>query len=245
MNKKSSVILFLHGGPGLDSSYLKSWFDDLRDDYDLYFYNQDYESHGNGILYNLYIQLLNHVNKLRSEYNDIILFCHSWSNIILLKSIEYDPNIIENFSKVIFANPSSICWDKFQEFGDKLFSRIPPNQAEQIMQCKTGLEIMKLALPYYVGNPNKVPLIHFETYDDMAFEKVSEELENFDLSAYCNKLSSDYCFTIYCENDIENIDDSMCLANNSKVFMFNKAGHFPFAEYNQEYMNLLKDILKP
>lgn len=241
--KKSSVILFLHGGPGLDSSYLKGWFDSLSPDYNLYFYDQDYRNHNEGILYNLYLQLLEHVNNLQKTYQEIVLFCHSWSNIILLKSLEFDPFFLANFSKVIFVNPSSVCWEKFQAFADKLFSRIPSDVIANIMQCKTGLELIRSTLPYYVGCPNHVPPISFEVYDDDAFDKVALELENFDLSAQCNKLSPANSFTIYCENDIESIDDSLCLAENSTVFTFAKAGHFPFAEYNEEFIELLKNIL--
>lgn len=242
MNK--NVILFLHGGPGLSSSYFGKWFDSLKYKYDLYFYDQIYQDKGLGVMHTLYLQLLETVEKLKEKYTDIILYCHSWSNLILLKSVQYNKNILNYFKKIIFSNPSSICWEKFSEFSNKLFNRVPSDSLTQIEHIEDSVKLMYAVLPYYVGNVSNVPDLYFDKYDTSAYDLVEKELINFDFTQECSYLDSSICYSIYCENDIEKVDDSQSLANQTQMFLFKKAGHFPFAEYNDSYIQfLLKNIL--
>ena len=73
---------------------------------------------------------------------------------------------------------------------------------------------------------------------------ISEEMENYDVGELAKLLPNNRTYTIYCENDFENISGSPELAKNSVVIEFPKAGHFPFAECQDEYINVLKEIKK-
>ncbi len=242
---KNKVIVFMHGGPGLTSSYLYNWFDSLKNDYDLHFYNQEYADRGLGIMYSLSEQLKSELFQLKDTYSEIILLCHSWANLILLNSIRLDHEILKKVSKIIFSNPSSLKWESFNEFGSKLIKRIPENKVNSIISTTDGIEYMNKLLPYYVGDPNKVPPIVFDKYDMEAYDLVESELKGFNFTSECRLLNQDFCYSIYCDNDIETIDDSRELAENTKSFRFPYAGHFPFAEFNKEFISLLREkILK-
>jgi hypothetical protein len=67
-------------------------------------------------------------------------------------------------------------------------------------------------------------------------------MEGYDLSGSLYMLEGKAYF-IYCENDFENASDSYELSHFGKVFFFKNAGHFPFAEYNSEFIALLTSII--
>ena len=245
INKKISIF-FVHGGPGLSSSCFQGWFEPLEEKYDLIFYDQNYDvPNGISIIESLCRELRNKVLMTAQNYDEIIVYAHSWGVYLLLKSVE---NMMKQpywkkISKFILSNPSDTNWNYFCESGNRLFARMPKEVINKISICNDGLNLMKMAMPYYVGDCNNVPEIRIDRYDMVAYERISEEMENYDVGKLTKLLPINRTYTIYCENDFENIAGSPELAENSIVIEFPKAGHFPFAEYQDAYMRVLKEIL--
>lgn len=246
LERKNKAILFIHGGPGLSSSYFKGWFNDLEDNYDLIFYDQNYNIHkGLSITTALCRELKSKLLITSQQYDEIVVFAHSWGVYILLKSIEdmKGQSYWKKINKFILTNPSDTDWANFCESGDKLFAKMSEEEMNKISSCVDGVELMKLAMPYYVGSISNVPDIEIDRYDMEAYDRISEEMEYYNVTDLVKLLPSDRTYTIYCENDFESITGSPELGQNTIVFHFSKAGHFPFAEYQEEYMKLIKEIL--
>ena len=243
---RKTAIFFIHGGPGLSSSCFQGWFEQLEETYDLIFYDQNYDvPKGISIIESLCTELKNKVCDVAKKYDEIIVFAHSWGVYLLLKSVE---NMMKQaywakISKFILSNPSDTNWNYFCESGDRLFAKMPEEVINRVSICNDGLDLMKMAMPYYVGDCNNVPEIKIDRYDMVAYNRISEEMENYDVGELAKLLPNNRTYTIYCENDFENISGSPELAKNSVVIEFPKAGHFPFAECQDEYINVLKEIL--
>ena len=243
---KKSAILFIHGGPGLSSSCFQGWFGQLEESYDLIFYDQNFDvPRGISIIESLCRELRNKVLITAQNHDEIIIFAHSWGVYLLLRSIEnmMKQPFWKKISKFILSNPSDTNWHYFDESGERLLAKMPKDVIDMISSCDEGLKLMEMALPYYVGDSNNVPDIIIDRYDMAAYNRIIEEMENYDIGELAKLLPANRTYTIYCENDFESISGSPELANNSAVIEFPKAGHFPFAEYNDAYMSVLTEIL--
>ena len=243
---KNSAIFFIHGGPGLSSSYFQGWFDQFTATHDLIFYDQTYDvPTGVSIIESLCKELRNKMLLMTQQYDDIVVFAHSWGVYLLLKSISDIKNkpYWNKISKFILSNPSDTNWKRFNESGDRLFAKMPENAMRKISECSDGIDLMKVALPYYVGDCNNVPDINIDRYDMVAYERISGEMENYDIGSLVKLLPKYRTYSIYCENDFETEEGSPELTENSIVINFPKAGHFPFAENQEEFMKIVKKIL--
>ncbi len=244
---KNSVILFLHGGPGLSSSYFGHCFDELKSTYDLFFYDQNYnKSDNDSILETLVDQFINIYIDMKSKYEEIVIYSHSWGDFILLKAapiIQSSYNW-EKVKRIIISNPADLSWDKYEASGERLFDGASEEEINSIISCEDGIQMMNLALPYYVGDKYNIPSLEFDRYDLEAYEALEAEMMDYDLTDNVNSLPLSITSTIYCEKDFETKDGSMALANNTQVFLFQESGHFPFAEKNEPYINLIRNILE-
>ena len=160
LNKKKSAILFVHGGPGLSSSCFHGWFKQLEKTYDLIFYDQNYNvPNETSIIESLCKELRNQIYAAAQKYEEIVIFAHSWGVFLLLKSmqeIKKQPHC-KKIIKYILSNPSDTNWNYFCESGDQLFAKMPKEIIKKISECHDGVELMGMAIPYYVGNSDNVP----------------------------------------------------------------------------------------
>ena len=243
---KDSAVLFVHGGPGLSSSYFKPWFDALTNKYDLLFYDQNYNIPENKTAIEaLTEELYEKIHYAVSNYKKVVLFVHSWGVFVML-NVFYNyagAEILDKLDKIILSNPSDSNWAEFCNSGDKLFAKMSQEEMNAISACSNGVQLMKLAMPYYVGSTEHVPNIAIDRYDMVAYDRISSEMEGYDIGYMVDSLPLGKVYTIYCENDFEQPIGSPELYNKTKVFSFKSAGHFPFAEYPQEYFDLLRGIL--
>ncbi len=242
----NSAILFIHGGPGLSSSYFRGWFTDLEKTFDLLFYDQNYDipNDANAIEF-LTSELLKKLHDVVKKYDRVVIFAHSWGVFLVLQAFNKNDATFsfKKIEKIIFSNPSDSNWDEFCNSGDKLFAKMPNEEIDKISKCTNGIELMKLAMPYYVGSTANVPNIEIDRYDMAAYDRISAEMVGYDVTHIIQKLPKDKVYTIYCENDFEQISGSPEFLQYSNVYNFSNAGHFPFAEYPQKYIKLLYDIL--
>ena len=240
------VIVFIHGGPGLSSSYFRGWFDYLQDSYDLFFYDQDYSKckPGNAID-TLADELSEKISILAQEYNSIVLYAHSWGTFLLLKSILKIRQGIawDKIKKIILSNPADLNWDSYQESGNHLFDDMSAEEIEEITNCTDGLKMMQIALPYYVADRVNVPEIVISKYDLAAYDMIDAEMKDYDISGLVNYLPLENTHTIYCEFDFEKRSGSRRLAEMTISHEFANSGHFPFAEQPQRYSLLINSIL--
>lgn len=238
--EKDSII-FVHGGPGMDSSYMKNWFKPLEEKYNLCFYDQDYSLSSNGYMTTLTLQLKNVVEKQKGQ-GQIYIFCHSWGSHVLLSALGEFRQLTSIIDKIVLSNPSATTWNKFNESGERLFSKIPNSIYEKIVSTSDGRKIMEMALPFYVMHSDKTPSMDFGYYDTVVYNNVSAEIENFDITQYSYLLKKIKSYSIYCEGDFEIVDGSKDIYANTQSIRFEQAGHFPFAERNKEFLELIDEI---
>lgn len=243
---KKSVIIFIHGGPGLSSSYLKGWFDYLKPSYDLFFYDQDFSKLAFGkAISTLSDELTEKINILAQKYNEIVVFAHSWGTFLFISSIgkirEY--KAWSKIKKVILSNPADLDWMHYQDSGNHLFDDMPENELDMLSECTDGLKMMRLALPYYVADHMNVPEIEIDKYDLEAYDLIDKEMENYNITDLVDLLPLENTHTIYCEFDFEKKAGSKKLAEKTVTHDFNGSGHFPFAEQPERYSWLIKGIL--
>ena len=83
----NSAILFIHGGPGLSSSYFRGWFTDLEKTFDLLFYDQNYDipNDANAIEF-LTSELIKKLHDIVKKYNRVVIFAHSWGVFLVLQA---------------------------------------------------------------------------------------------------------------------------------------------------------------
>jgi len=241
-----SVIVFVHGGPGLSSSYFKEWFEYLRPSYDLFFYDQDYSkcSSGNAIEV-LSNELVGKTVELAKYYSNIVFFAHSWGTFLLLSSIKRICSQVQcsKIRTIILSNPADLDWTNYQDSGNHLFDDMSESEIEKLSSCTDGLKIMQLALPYYVANHNNVPPIVIDKYDLAAYGLIDDEMRDYNIRELVDYLPLDRTHTIYCEFDFEKKEGSKELAEKTITHEFPGAGHFPFAEQPVNYASLIKGIL--
>lgn len=242
----NSAIFFVHGGPGLSSSYFSGWFTEIEKNFDLLFYDQNYDIPINVNAIDFLVdELLSKLCSVVKKYEHTIVYAHSWGVFLTLQAFNRNDSsgLFNKIEKYIFSNPSDSNWESFCCSGDKLFERMSTKKINEISKCTNGIQLMNLALPYYLGNCKFVPNIIIDRYDTEAYERISAEMDGYDISAIIKKLPKEKTYTIYCDNDFEQTVGSPEFLQHSKVYYFPKAGHFPFAEYPEGYMELLYKIL--
>lgn len=243
----NNAILFIHGGPGLDSSYFDGYFFPLSDKYDLIFYDQDFGLDSENMTLSLCKQLYGKIEDLLKNYKDVVIYTHSWGSYLLLemmKLLDKENKLLGNVKKVIISNPTATTWSGFNESGDRLFGKMPDEIINKISNCTDGIKLIEMALPYYTGNLETVPEIKFRKYDMDAYNKLTSEMENYNISNVALLLDSSKTYVIYCANDFEDKTGSPELASKCICVSFEGAGHFPFAEKQKKYIELILRLLE-
>ncbi len=175
-----------------------------------------------------------------SVSNRLEVFAHSWGALVLLGALRHRTAL--RISGLLIA-PVPSTRAKFEEMRANLFSRFP----QELLQKLAGFNGEKLAgsdlqpfLSHYLSNKAaNLDGLSFETAD---YQSIIETLGDYDFGALLRQLSK--CHVIHGSDDFITpslIDDyaTNCL---STVVMPN-AGHFPFAEHPEAFLNHAKSFI--
>lgn len=230
MNKKN--LLLIHGGPGLDDSYFFPFLSPLEEFYNLISYRigsrcKDYS------LDSLVHELENVINKIDGDNLNVL--AHSFASVILLNSKD---KVLNRFSNLILSN-----WIYNTEWID-IFHKKYPEAAET--EGNSLKEDMLKQVDYYFCDINLgTKVLNQISFSDEIYQQSLACYEHLDLSLrvekHLNKITS-VC------SEFDKIVPSEYISMitnrlNIKNYLIPNAGHFPFAEQPEIYLNNLKHII--
>lgn len=251
---KGPLLVMIHGGPGLDHTYLPKWFQEISKIRTLVFFDQlgcgsdqtplDLISAEDTV--NQAGNLLDHINEIFGN-TDVGVLTHSWGSYIILSLLKMKKYPLR---ELILVSPMGLTRSRFDESGDRLVSRIPEKvfsligQLELETNPESGIKMMEAALPYYVGSVDRVPDIRFGSYKSKVYDQVVSTLDDFDFTNMNDKLPN-RTLLIYGDNDFELPKDTYEFANKSSITIktIQSSGHFPFAEMPDRFNEALKSFL--
>jgi len=166
---QGSPLIMIHGGPGLDHSYLNSlaeiiqsrtliFYDQIgcgQDQTDLNKVNSDATIH----------QLIALVKALKLQ-KPFGFFAHSWGTYLALSYLERTETI-DHPDDLILAHPVPLSRKKYDEIGERFLFRIPQNILQKCTDLlsshdpQKGSQMMDLLLPYYCGS-SRLPKLKFD-----------------------------------------------------------------------------------
>lgn len=262
---KGKPIVIVHGGPGLDHSYLMPQLKNIKSGYSLIFYDQRGTGKSSGKLDSNSINVRKFVldlENLRRELNipRMIILGHSWGTFLAIKySIMYP----ENVERMILADPIGASYECMAPFvANREARRTKKDSIELngIMNSdgfkKSELFVMKrfakLFFKSYFSDQSKI--------DDLNLDFTEKTAQNFlpivslfysTLLTYDIKkeLTKVACPTLilHAQDDVFPAEFSReihKLIKGSKYVVIKHAGHFPFVEAPQIFTKQCSLFLK-
>jgi pimeloyl-ACP methyl ester carboxylesterase len=244
---KGPALVVVHGGPGLEHTYLINPLKALAKKRTLYFYDQ-YGCGNNRILPegfkldDLVNQFLGVVDSISFDKH-IDLIAHSWGAFIFYETLRLYPEI--KFGKVILVSPVGLIRSRFDDSGERLISRIPGDvmgQVEKFMGENDGRQLMNLIAPYYMGRIRTDVSLDFKEYCSENFDRIVEKLGDYDCRGIQTILPKNLIL-IYGDNDIERPKDTAEIHSFATIQIVKDAGHFSFAEQNFKFLTIVNEFL--
>ncbi len=244
---KGSALVVIHGGPGLEHSYLVNPLRSLSEQRKLYFYDQ----HGCGSnrtlpenfkITDLVSQFVAIIRSIGSD-KPVDILAHSWGAYIFFETLKAYPDM--QFGKIILVSPIGLIRSRFDDSGERLISRIPEDvmgQVEKIMEEGDGPKLMDIIAPYYMSRMRSDVRLEFKDYCAENFDRIVELLGDYDCRDIKSLLPKDIIL-IYGDNDIEESKDTTEIHDNVSVRIIDDAGHFSFAEQQDQFMAIIKAFL--
>jgi proline iminopeptidase len=239
-------LIVLHGGPGLDHTYLYDALLPLGQERTLVFYDQlgcsasppSCPINANNTVH----ELLSIITRLSTD-KPVGILAHSWGSLLVLSALETIHRDV--LRELYFVCPCPITIDHHRAAFHRLSNRVPGavrRQLDDLPQERT-YEAMKLLWPYYAGRrPNIVdhpPM----PYNALIHALVMGTLGDFDFTAataYIPRRSS----VILGECDFIVQEDVSDLCNAvSELVIIRDAGHFPFIEAPDDFAAVMMQCL--
>ena len=246
-----SPMLVVHGGPGLDHTYLVRWFGPLAKLRTFIFFDQvgcgrDLSAKESASLHENIRQMDSLVSLLGSD-EGIGFFAHSWGALLTLSYLLEHPSAKTN--EVVLCSPQALTSELSAEAASTLVSRMPPDVVSEYKRLvslssrDSNRLAMQTILPYYVGTPNSPPDLEFGFYDPNVEQKVNETIETYDIR-HAAKVIPQKTLLVYGELDFERPENTAELQNPStRLVVIPNAGHFSFAESPQVFQETMLEFL--
>jgi proline iminopeptidase len=235
---KGAPLIVLHGGPGLDHSYLVDGLIPITKYRTLIFYDQG-----------SYLKSLNNrknitVNTLVEELKTIIesldgnygFIAHSAGSLMLFEFLKHVPaNLYPK--EVVFITPLPLTSSTFKNDIEGLQKRIPEKTLDIIKELRskpeTCLESLNYIFPYYFYT-GKIHDIKFKKFDCLLRTKLLNEIEGYNYTNLLNALPSKTIW-ITGEREVFTMDTSI-----PNWHIITQAAHFPFIENKNEFISIIK-----
>jgi proline iminopeptidase len=243
-------LVFLHGGPGMSSSYLMDSLSSLKEKYKLVFFDQ-LGCGKSDIPPTLSIDSL--VESSAEVINNLVnvpnyyVISHSWSSFLIMDML--DKKLLKKQPlKIAFCNPAPFDTQNFNNIGAKLFGRIPEKDVKEIEKLEllatdlAGEDLMKIALPYYSGRNDDLPNLKME-YRIPTYNSIVNSQSTFDFTKAVKKIIKD-CYFVFGDTDYITIDDFNGIIDaNSENYFVLKGGHFSFDDDKIHFISIIKKII--
>jgi proline iminopeptidase len=237
-------LLVVHGGPGLDHSYLKDVLDPLSSLRDIHYYDQlgcgDLPELSNTFTFDSLVKQFEREYSSLSSLQAPDVLAHSWGALIIYAALSQ--NIINSAGKIILVSPVGLTIERFEQSGDRLVSRIPSSVMSKIELEPDGVKQMRLLSKYYLSPASQNAVIKFGSYRPLTYDSTVEAISKYDYRGLGSLLSSEI-FLMYGEDDIVLPSETAEIHSISTVSVIEKSGHFPFHERPKAALRLTEDWL--
>lgn len=234
-------IIFIHGGPGMDSSYFGSYFEELSQKYNLVFYNQLYNEKQPPKLSDLLKQLRQAV----MDHKPCYVLAHSWGGFLILKAIAENIITKDDLEGIILIAPMSLTRERLKSASASLKDRLSSEhkqRLETIWQTddfmKAGRDFLGMVTPYYhydrAFELQYSGIFHYHTW-----QALNKETGDYDVSNIVNVLPKH--LIIYGSADYLQPEPEYSKEN---IHIINEAGHYPFAEKQKETLQVIETFLE-
>lgn len=263
-NENGDPILIVHGGPGLDHTYMSPHFDKLQRNYKLIYYDQ--RAGGNStegitassVTLNNFIEDIEAVRKCTSE-GKVTLLAHSFGGLLAMK---YAARYPENVKKLILVNSvglNSLTNNEASYMSASRFTIEDKLERNAIVESEDFKNFKPETLVRYIKMGFKYQFYEKHFLDSLKitfkgnFAENNKLLQNLgnDLTVYNFeddlKLITAPTFLIYGDYDPLSFDVAKKLNEDiqqSEYILFRNCGHFPFIEAEFEFLNAIDKIMK-
>ena len=226
-------ILVLHGGPGLDSSYIKPIFERNLEQYDIL--APDFNDKAS-------IKLTYQLSKISNYFNESsITICHSFGSLLFLKFLDnFKPKLSSNY-KIVFSNwIYDYNWlDLFDKKNPKVIANAPTSCLKDQMLYYSSLYFETEKLNVGKKILNKI------NYSDDVNNSIYNQIKDFDSLATLFKYS-EYITSLHCDNEriiSPTYINDVCKKYNISNTFLDSSSHFPFIDNEDIYFKTLKELI--
>lgn len=246
-----SPTLIIHGGPGMDYSYLTESLMPLSDDHELIYYEQTPESgtdHPNPTALAQVDELEDVIVDISSADHSIRVVAHSWGTYLALEVARRPA--ISKISHMALISPMPLTWDRFVAAGGRLVARVDENDLPQVDLLEnegteeSGRALMELVSYAYLAGGRRSPVRPaIGRYNPRVNAAISASIENYSHVEIAKFLDRVKISLIYGDGDYFIPSDTKEIAENSSVTILKECGHFPFSEKPVELLDVLNRSL--
>ena len=255
-------MIVIHGGPGLDHSYLRPHLDSLQNDYQLIFFDQrgsgrSYTSESSEITVDRFVDDIEEL-RVKLRLGRVHLLGHSWGGLLaMLYANEYKTHL----RTLIVVNPMSPSSELREEENKILSSRRTSFDSTQMAEITTSNafqngrkeameNLIHLGFKREFYDTTKLEMLKISISDDyqrnnQILNRLSGELEDYN---HFRKLRSIYNPTliIYGAHDplseLAGIRIQQTIGN-ANYIRLRECGHFPFIEKRDDFYEMVHRFL--
>lgn len=261
---RGDTVIIIHGGPGLDHTYLLPQLGELSDEFTLIFYDQRGIGKSECVVDSNSVTLENFVNDLEDlrkelKLDKMNLLGHSWGGFL---AMNYAINFPDKANKVILVSTLPASSEYLPEFLNIRENRRTENDKLRLAEMMSSDSLFlgdvtfmerltRLFFKSYFYNPDLVNELTITFSKNTAknflpvYTMMSRYFSNYDLNQQLKELQNEILI-IYGNYDvipIKYLEELNTILPNSKLVTIQNCGHFPFAECNTEFINLCKNFL--
>lgn len=262
-------LIVLHGGPGINHSYLLPHFKTLAKNYEVIFYDQRacgktaFPADTSSINIETFVEDLEAI-RTHLKIEKVKLLGHSWGALLALK---YGLKYPENLDKLMLVAPAPSNSDYFDQTFANMQAKRKEEDTKELIQNMMSKEfeereentfrkVLLLGDKTNLANQDKIE----ELYEPMTFTPeaanslliVSSLLERtyFDFDITNEGLDKISCPTLIVIGDLDNVPFSSTQAiqdgiNGCELKVIKKCAHHPYFEAPKEFNKSIKDFLIP
>ncbi len=247
------TVLLVHGGPGMDSSYLAAFAQRAGQFAQVRTYNQhplageDPTAFTMGDLVN---QLREHIQAgvQQADGQPLTVLAHSWGTHVALHTLRQHPELA--VARLTLWNAVPLTWSAFHEAAARQLPRICAADLARIEELEAsgteadGLEVMRLAADSYLAPAHAGLDVGVRRYNPTACATIASTAQGYDLTDVMFPATLQVS-TVWGEYDhFQPSDWPPAQLTRTRSYTLPNCGHFPFAEVPDQALALLREILE-